>query len=334
MSVSTKRQIITTLVSFVVTVIVGIWAVPFLKRLKYGQTINEVGPTWHKAKQGTPTMGGIIFIIGIIISVITGSLSLGSYFQGGVEFVRLASGLIMALAFALVGFIDDYVKVVKKRNLGLTAIQKTILQLLIAIGYMMSLYISGDRSTVLIIPFIGQLDLGVLYYPICVLMIYSWVNAVNITDGIDGLCSSVTFFLAIGFVVISGMLAKTNMSLLSVALAGGMLGFLVWNFYPAKVFMGDTGSLFLGGVIVALGFGTEFPLLLLFTGIMYLVDIGSVFLQILSVKLTGKRIFKMSPIHHSFEISGYSEVKIVGLFSFITVIGCIIATIAVKMYMN
>ena len=229
----------------------------------------------------------------------------------------------------MVGFIDDYIKVVKKRNLGLTASQKLIFQFLIGAAYLLSLYLAGDTSTVLVFPLIGQLDLGIVYYPLMLLVIVFMVNAVNLTDGIDGLATSVTFVSAIGFMVIATTLGFVNANIMATALAAGCIGFLIWNFHPAKVFMGDTGSLFLGGMLIAIAFAVGLPVLLLPVGIIYIIEALSVVLQVISFKTTGKRIFKMSPIHHHFEMSGWSEVKIVGVFSLVQLIGCIIAVVCV-----
>lgn len=327
--------LVTALLAFVATAALGIWLIPFLRKIKYGQTINDIGPTWHKAKEGTPTMGGILFIIGITLAALVGYAMLafqldGLFSQGYLlENVRFFGGLVMALAFGFVGFMDDYIKVAKKRNLGLTAAQKIILQLLISIAYLASLFLAGDRSTVLVIPFMGQWDIGWFYYPLSVIIIVGFVNAVNLTDGIDGLAASTTFVTALGFMGIATMLSYMGITLLSIALAAGCVGFLIWNFHPAKVFMGDTGSMFLGGMVVALAFGVGIPLILVLAGILYLIEAFSVMLQVTSFKLTGKRIFKMSPIHHHFEMCGFSEVKIVMLFSAVALVGCIAAVISV-----
>ena len=332
---SSLSTVVSAVVGFGLTALIGIWFIPFLRKVHYGQTINDIGPTWHKNKQGTPTMGGIMFIIGVVIAVAagvgilnaqTGVLSNPSY---TVQNTRLIAGLVMALCFGFMGFIDDYIKVVKKRNLGLTAKQKLVMQFLIAILYLLTLYLAGDRSTMLWFPIIGYLDFGVFYYPLMVLFIVFIVNAVNLTDGIDGLAASVTFVAAIGFMLITMIMGFAGMGIMATALAGACIGFLVWNFYPAKVFMGDTGSMFLGGMVVALAFGVGLPVILVLVGILYIIEALSVVIQVTSFKLTGKRVFKMSPIHHHFEMSGYSEVKIVALFSLITLIGCALAVLAV-----
>lgn len=325
-------------VAFAVTAVSGIWLVPILRKLKFGQTILDIGPSWHKKKQGTPTMGGIMFILGIVLAVVVGyaSFKVGVPNSLGVSDpiikARLFYGIMLALSYGLIGFIDDYIKVVKKRNEGLTANQKLILQLLFGCAYLALLYISGDRMTTLRIPFMGSIDIGFLYYPFAIFAMLALSNAVNFTDGIDGLLSSVTFVAAMAFMAITSMLQMWEMSIMAGAMAGGCLGFLVWNFYPAKVFMGDTGSLFLGGLIIALAFGTGLPLFILLIGIIYVIEMVSVVIQMTYFKIThGKRLFKMTPIHHHFEMSGYTEVKIVALFSAITLVGSLLAIWAVTM---
>lgn len=322
--------VITAVTAFVVTSVLGIWLIPFLRRLKFGQTILEEGPKWHKAKQNTPTMGGIMFIIGITAAAVIGFMmnSKGKDIASEFEIIHTARfivGIIMALGFGFIGFVDDYIKVVKKRNLGLTVIQKLVMQVVVSSFYFVTMYSIGDRATVLRIPFLGQIDLGFLYYPLCIIGMIFIVNAVNLTDGLDGLNGSVTFASALGFAAVSIILGYANMNILAFATAGGCLGFLVWNFYPAKVFMGDTGSLFLGGLVVALAFGTGLPLFLIFLGIIYIVEAMSVVIQVTSFKLTGKRVFKMSPLHHHFELCGYSETKIVIMFTAINAVGSILA---------
>lgn len=325
--------ILTTLIAFGVTALLGIVMIPFLHRLKFGQTILDIGPSWHKKKQGTPTMGGIMFIIGVTIAVVAGytaiAVSNPAVLADRRSNLRFFAGIMMALAFAAIGFLDDYIKVVKKRNLGLTARQKYLMQLVVGVFYLSMLYLSGDVTTEITIPFYGQLDLGLFYYVLAMIIITGFVNAVNLTDGIDGLASSVTFIYALTFLVISGLLRFAHTSIMACALAGGCLGFLVWNFYPAKVFMGDTGSLFLGGLVVALAFDIGVPLLLIFAGVIYWCEAFSVILQVISFKSTGKRIFKMSPIHHHFEMSGWSEIKIVTVFSLVTFAGGLLSVLAV-----
>ena len=325
--------LVTVVSAFLITSVIGMWLIPFLRRLHFGQTILDIGPAWHKSKQGTPTMGGIMFIAGITIAILAGWLTLELSEQGVADASAAGSfylwgGLLMALAFGLIGFLDDYISVVKKQNLGLKAGQKSLAQLLVAVVYLAAQQIFAP-TTSFWLPFIGDLDIGIFYYPLMLFIIVGTVNAVNLTDGIDGLDASVTMVAAMGFMVIASIAGFSQMNLLAAALAGGCLGFLVWNFHPAKVFMGDTGSLFLGGMVVALAFGLRRPLLLVFIGIVNVVETLSDIIQIGSVKLTGKRVFKMAPIHHHFEMSGWSEVKIVAVFSAVTAVGCLIAVLLV-----
>lgn len=326
--------IITALISFSLTAISGKYLIPYLKRLKYGQTIKEIGPTWHKKKQGTPTMGGIMIMIGVLSATLIGFfLSFVGKENGFNTYsaIKLFSGLALALGYGLMGYVDDYIKVVKKRNLGLRASQKLIIQVIIAILYLGVLSFSGCISTIISIPFVGQYDMGFMYYPAMLFIIIGTVNAVNLTDGVDGLASSVTFVACLGFMLFSSSLALEYMNILSIAVASACLGFLMWNFHPAKVFMGDTGSMFLGGLIVAIAFGMDYPIIIILVGFIYFVEALSVILQVISFKTTGKRIFKMSPIHHHFEMCGWSEMKIVCVFSVVTGIMCIIASFAVRM---
>ena len=331
--------LISAAISFVVTWAFGRKLIPYLHKLKYGQTILEIGPSWHKDKQGTPTMGGIMFIVGMFVAIVF-CLPV-SYFLSGKNqetnfmMIKIISGLIMALGYGLVGFLDDYVKIVKKQNLGLTAIQKLILQFLIAFGYLFSVYFASRvygviNTTSTLIPFLGRVNIGPLYWPIAAILIVGMVNAVNLTDGIDGLNSSVTFFVAIFFMIIAGFFNMLGVSVVSGALIGGCFGFLLWNMHPAKVFMGDTGSLFLGGMICMLAFTIDLPVLLPILGVIYILEMFSVMLQVLYFKLShGKRLFKMSPIHHHFEMSGWSEFKICLVFSLITIIFGMLASILV-----
>lgn len=316
-------------VAFVTAALSGHWLIPALKKLNFGQSILEIGPNWHKNKEGTPTMGGIMFIIGILAASCLAFLFLAD--ASATEKIRYGSGLVMALGYGLLGFIDDYTKVVRKQNEGLTAKQKLIGQILLAVMFLVGLQISGTLSTTLIIPFIGQLDVGFLYYPLAVFIIVGASNAVNLTDGIDGLCSSVTFVCACGFIVMAAILKNTAMGFMAAALAGGCAGYFIWNCHPARVFMGDTGSLFLGGMICALAFGLNIPLILVFAGIIYVIETLSDIIQIGSYKLRKKRVFKMAPIHHHFEMSGWSEWKIVIVFCLVGAIGAAISILAVTM---
>lgn len=328
-------NIVVAVVAFVITAASGFVIIPYLHRLKCGQTILDIGPNWHKNKQGTPTMGGFMFILGIIVAVITGyvivkvkDLNPSGSFDSN-EGLKLVAGIVMATLFMLVGFIDDYIKVVKKRNLGLRAMQKVFLQVFISVGYLLTLKLLGETSNSVYIPILGWVDLAFMYIPIMVLFIIFVVNSVNLTDGIDGLCGSVTLVASLVFVMILAFLGNYSYELYSMAVAGGCLGFLFWNLNPAKVFMGDTGSMFLGGIIVTLGFATGYHLLIVLVGIIYMVESLSVILQVTSFKLTGKRIFKMSPIHHHFEMCGWNEYKIVMVFSAVTLLAGIIGILAV-----
>ncbi len=308
--------------AFIITMVSGFFLIPMLKRLKFGQTIKEIGPTWHQEKQGTPTMGGVMFALGIFIAVIIGvaliyiDMANEAIFRFDEQLLTLALTLFSAFGFGAVGFIDDYIKVVKKRNLGLKARYKIIMQIGITAVFLLSQGLIGNINTLVNIPFIGRLEIGYFYYPLMFLGVIFIVNAVNLTDGIDGLCSSVTFVSAIGFMVISLTYSYYTNALFAAALAGGCVGFLFWNFYPAKVFMGDTGSMFLGGAVVGMAWAINTPEVLVLIGAIYAAEALSVVIQVSYFKITkGKRIFKMSPIHHHFEMSGWSEVKIVVVFT-------------------
>ncbi len=329
-------SLIAVVLSFGITALLGKRFIPFLKRVNFGQTIREEGPKWHIKKDGTPTMGGIMFIIGIVAATIiaipvyyavTGRDTFAVFGETTLMQVKVFGGLFMAIGFGAIGFFDDYIKVVKKRNLGLTAWQKLILQFLVAGAYLVTLYLAGE-DTKTFIPALGYVDLSFGYWILSALLIVGMVNAVNFTDGIDGLNSSVTFFAALFFMLIGTVVDAVGISLLAVCIAGGCMGFLIWNFNPAKVFMGDTGSLFLGGAVCALGFGMDMPILLFPIGVVYITEILSVVIQVVYFKATGgKRLFKMSPIHHHFEMCGWSEIKICGVFSVVTVLFGILALI-------
>lgn len=334
--------------AFVITWLAGIWFIPFLHKLKYGQTILEIGPKWHKEKkQGTPTMGGIMFIAATAVSFACGLIVLQGTgcadFSGAdsAELIRGTAGLVMAVLFGFMGFLDDFIKVKKKHNEGLTVMQKIVFQVLIIAAYFATLYISGCARTTITFPWGWQWDMGLLYYPIMGVIILYLVNAVNLTDGIDGLCSSVTVVYMAAFTFIAGYLGFFSQSLLALCAAGGCIGFLMWNFPPAKVFMGDTGSMFLGGVVCALGVGCGCEVLMIIAAMVYICEALSVVIQVTVFKITkkiyhtteGKRLFKMTPIHHHFELSGFSEVKIDVVFSLVAAAFAIIAAyLATIMY--
>ncbi len=317
--------LITGISAFAITAISGFALIPWLRKLKFGQTIKEIGPTWHREKQGTPTMGGLMFWVGSVAAVAIGLALVMPELQREYDILysnqmfSLIISMIAAFGFGIIGFVDDYIKVVKKRNLGLKARWKIAGQIIITAAFLAGQYYIGHINTYVTIPFttIG-LELGMFYYPIVFLGIIFMVNAVNLTDGIDGLCSSVTFITSLGFMLISAAYGYYTNALFAVAIAGGCAGFLVWNFYPAKVFMGDTGSMFLGGCIVAMTWAVNRPEIILFMGLIYTCEALSVVIQVRYFKAThGKRIFKMSPIHHHYEMSGWSEVKIVCVFTFV-----------------
>lgn len=315
------------LIAFLITCVVAPVLIPWLHRLKFGQQILEDGPVWHKKKQGTPTMGGITFILGIAVAVTVALL---------VKFdIHLLMMLVISLGFGLIGFIDDYIKVVKKRNLGLTAWQKLILQAVFSVVYVFVLNKTGDLSTDIIIPFIGK-TISMpwwMYIPFIIFVVVGTVNSVNLTDGLDGLATSITIVVGIFFAAIGWLNGSDAAAFFSSALVGGLIAFLIFNHYPAKVFMGDTGSLFLGGAVSILAIGLKMPLVLVIVGFVYLFEAISVILQVASFQLTGKRIFKMSPIHHHFEMCGWNEKKIVLVFTLITLLLCVVGFVAVKPYL-
>ena len=326
-------SVIAAVLAFGLTWLAGVWFIPFLHKLKYGQTILDIGPKWHKAKkQGTPTMGGIMFIIAVSVCfacavILFGPLG-GKNFAGEdrQELVRAVSGLIMAVMFGFMGFLDDFIKVKKKHNEGLTVMQKIVIQVLIIAAYFATLYLSGMTRTAILFPWGWTWELGWLYYPIMGVVILYLVNAVNLTDGIDGLCSCVNVVYMAAFACISGILGMYCETLLALLTAGGCIGFLMWNFPPAKVFMGDTGSLFLGGAVAALAFAYDMPLILLLVGFVYLCETLSDIIQVAYFKAThGKRIFKMAPLHHHFEMCGWNEKKIVAVFTVVSALMCLLA---------
>lgn len=337
---STIAIIISAVVAFGVTGALGFIIIPWLRKLKFGQTILEIGPSWHKSKQGTPNMGGLMFIIGIIVAVIVGVLcftlsggNLESDYASvlvGRDKVLMFAALGLALGCGIVGFSDDFIKIKLKRNEGLSAKQKTLGQLVVTLGYTATLWLS--HNTVWEIPFLGTVNFeknlltGIIFWVLTVFIVYGGVNSVNLTDGIDGLCSSVTATVAVTFMIAAGILGYAGLGILAGALLGGMCGFLCWNWNPAKTFMGDTGSLFLGGMVVGLGYAIKCPILLIFIGIIYVCETMSDIIQIGYFKLThGKRVFKMAPIHHHFEMCGWKEKKICVVFSLVNIVGCALA---------
>ncbi len=311
--------------AFLLAAVLGRVLIPILRRLKFGQEIREEGPKWHEKKSGTPTMGGFIFLIAMVIAL-PAAMAAGNALGEMVPGVRPVLMLVVVtLAFAAIGFLDDYIKVILKRNLGLTASQKFGLQFLVALAYVSWAVFGKNIDTVVRIPFTeASWNLGWFFIPFAVIVILATVNSVNLTDGLDGLATSVTLAVAVFFLLVStvGRLFNPAVALFSSAMVGGLLGFLLYNKYPAKVFMGDTGSLALGGAVCGMAILLEEPLALLIVGFVYVMESLSVIMQVTSYQLTGKRIFKMSPIHHHFEMCGMSERKIVAMFTAVTVVLC------------
>ncbi|MBS4879461.1 MAG: phospho-N-acetylmuramoyl-pentapeptide-transferase [Firmicutes bacterium] len=324
------KILVAAVVAFVISAVIGKFLVPALRRWKAGQSIKEDGPTWHMSKQGTPTMGGLMFILAtiIVVLVFNGPAILSGDWTSVIV-------LVFALVFGAIGFLDDYAKIKKKENTGLTAGQKFLLQLAAAILFIVLLRKCGILSPNLYVPFFGvELHLPwVVYLIFAVLVITGTVNAVNITDGLDGLSSSVTlpvcafFAAAFGWAWVKWQQSGTaGMAVFAAALFGGLVGFLVYNHYPAKVFMGDTGSLFLGGAVCGMAFALDMPLILILVGIIYIIETLSDIIQVTYFKAThGKRIFRMAPLHHHLEMGGWNEKKVVFVFASISLVFCILA---------
>lgn len=320
--------IVACVLSFAVTAVLGRWVIlPALRRLKAGQEIREVGPKWHASKAGTPTMGGLMFIIGIAVSILFAGMR--GMAAGNLTHIYL---FLFSSVFGVIGFMDDYEKVKRHQNLGLTAIQKFLLQLAAAILFLMLMRLEGHIAPHLYVPFL-KVDLHLswpVYMVFCAFVIVGAVNAVNITDGLDGLAASVSVPVALFYVTAAAWWGVTQMGVFAGAVLGGLLAFLLFNAHPAKVFMGDTGSLFLGGAVAGMAFAIDMPLILVPVGIVYIIETLSDILQVAYFKLThGKRIFKMAPIHHHFEMCGWSEVKIVTVFTAVSAVFCALALMGV-----
>ncbi|SDY44076.1 Phospho-N-acetylmuramoyl-pentapeptide-transferase [Proteiniborus ethanoligenes] len=304
------------IISFIITLLLGPILIPVLKKLKVGQSIREEGPKTHFKKSGTPTMGGIIMIIALLITTISSGLL-------NRDMIVL---LIFTVGFGFIGFIDDFIKVVLKRSLGLRAYQKLIGQ--VALAMILAIYQSNNSvlGTKLIVPFIdnGYLDLGRLYVPFIVVVVLGTVNAVNFTDGLDGLASGVTLIVMSFFSLVALDAGMNSIAVFSAALAGTCLGFLRHNSYPAKVFMGDTGSLALGGAVSSIAVLLNLSLIIPIVGGIYFAEIVSVMIQVASFKLTGRRVFLMAPLHHHYEQKGWKETKVVVVFWSATVMLCLI----------
>lgn len=306
----------TIAISFLITIILGPIIIPLLRRLKIGQSIREEGPKSHLKKSGTPTMGGIIIFLSLLITLTTSNMLNKDMYV-----------LILAtFGFGMIGFVDDYIKVVKRRNLGLKAYQKLIGQIVLAVLLAMYQSSTSVLGTKLIVPFLTNqyLDLGIFYIPFIAFVVVGTVNSVNLTDGLDGLASGVTLIVLSFFGLIALNWGMGSISIFSTALAGACLGFLVHNAHPAKVFMGDTGSMGLGGAVSAIAILLNLPLVIPIVGGIYFIEALSVIIQVTSFKLTGKRVFLMSPLHHHYEQKGWKETKVVAVFWSITVILCLV----------
>ncbi len=312
-------------ISLAVCLIIGPVLIPALQRLKFGQSIRSDGPERHLQKQGTPTMGGVMFFF---------SLILGTVFLAGDAYITYYL-LACALGFGLIGFIDDYIKIVKKRSLGLTAKQKIIGQLVLSIALSVAAVQMLQLSTEVIVPVIGwSIEFGVWYIPFLIFLLVGTTNAVNLTDGLDGLASGVTLIVALGYTLIGVLQGQMPVIVFSAALSGSCLGFLVFNHHPAKVFMGDTGSLLLGGAVAALAIMTKTELLLPLIGIVYVSEVVSDIIQVGVYKWKRVRVFKMAPLHHHFELCGWSETKVVRVFWAVTAIAVLLTLLCYSLTMG
>lgn len=337
-------ELIAGLLSFAIAAIGGKLLIPFLHKLKFGQPIKvEFGPKWHEGKQGTPTMGGIMFIISAVIAVSAGYVIYRMFASPKPvdtaemtnSAMRLLSCVLFCMLFGVMGFIDDFTKVARKHNDGLSAWQKIAIQIVISALWLFAMRFFGDTSTEIDLAFVS-FDIGWFYYPLMIVVILYLTNAVNLTDGVDGLCGTVTMLNMLLYTVIFCMLSNAEMSLFTISVAGGCLGFLIWNLHPAKCFMGDTGSMFLGAAVTCAGLVTRQHLVLILMALVYIIEALSVVIQVTYFKITkkkygeGRRIFKMTPIHHHFEMSGYSEYKIVITFSLFALLAGIIGVLLVR----
>ena len=319
--------ILSFVVAFGVAAIAGQILIPVLRRLKAGQSIREDGPTWHMSKQGTPTMGGLMFILAIAIAVLLAGWE--EILQGSYNHLVV---FLFALVFGAIGFIDDFQKLRHRANEGLTVPQKFLLQLAAAITFTVLLRGSGYLTPNLYIPFFNvELALPwVVYMVFAAFVMVGTVNAVNLTDGVDGLATGVTLPIALFYMAVSAWYGRNDLGVLSAALAGGLAAFLIYNFHPAKVFMGDTGSLFLGGMVCGLAFALNLPLVIPIVGLIYVVEVLSDIIQVVYFKKTGgKRFFRMAPLHHHLELGGWSETKLFCVFSAITLGLCALAFLGV-----
>ena len=313
--------ILAIIIAFAVSAILCPIVIPFLHKLKFGQQVREDGPQAHLKKQGTPTMGGLVFLTAVVITSLL-------YIR---DYPRIIPVLFMTVGFGVIGFLDDYIKIVMKRSEGLNPVQKLIGQFIITGIFVYYLVCSGEVGTSMLVPFTGgfehglYLNLGFLFIPFVFFVVLGTDNGVNFTDGLDGLCTSVTILVAT-FLTIISIGENSGISPITGAVVGSLLGFLLFNVYPAKVFMGDTGSLALGGFVSASAFMMQIPLFIPIIGLIYLVEVLSVIMQVSYFKAThGKRIFRMAPIHHHFELGGWSETRVVAVFSIVTALLCLVA---------
>ena len=319
------RILITAVISCALSGVLGQLLIPMLRALKAGQSIREVGPTWHNYKAGTPMMGGLMFIFAAIFVLLGNIMTMEDY---SVFYV-----LILALCFGFIGFLDDFTKMKYKRNLGLTSAQKAMLQMAVSALFLYVMFKSGSMNTNVYIPFVNvSFEIHpLLYIFFAMFIMVGCDNAVNITDGVDGLSSSVTVPVLVFFTAAAVSMGKPDLALLPASLVGGLVAYLFYNWHPAKVFMGDTGSLFLGGIVCGLAFALDMPLVLIFVGFIYICETVSVILQVGYFKMThGKRLFKMAPIHHHFEMCGWKEEKIVLSFAAVSALMCLVGWFSVS----
>ncbi len=311
--------ILPILIAFGISVILSPIIIPFLKKLKFGQFVRDDGPESHLKKSGTPTMGGLIILFSIVITALF-------YIK---DYPQIIPVLFATLGFGLVGFLDDYIKVVMKRSMGLRAWQKMLGQIVVTGVFAYYIHAHTNLGTDIMIPFMDKtIDLGWVYYPLMFIVILGTVNGANFTDGLDGLASSVTVLIATFFTIVA-IGFGSGVAPITCATVGSLLGFLVYNVYPARVFMGDTGSLALGGFVASTAYVLKMPIIILIVAFIYFAEVVSVIIQVLYYKKTKKRFFKMAPIHHHFELSGWPETKVVSIFSIVTAILCLVGMLAI-----
>lgn len=327
--------IILTISIFALTALIEYKLIPILKSYKVGQKILEIGPRWHKHKEGTPTMGGIGFILASLV-VLAGYFVYIAITKSAVSYIPLALTIAFALANGAIGFVDDYCKLIKKENEGLTAKQKLLLQFAVAAAYVTVMAYTGNMSTAVALPFSdATIELGWFWYPIAVLLLAGVVNGANLTDGVDGLASSVTLVIGVFYSVFALSTGNEQLLVIGAALIAMMLGFLLFNFHPAKVFMGDTGSLFIGAMVIGGAFQIGEAAVGLIVSAVFIIEMLSSFLQTTVFKLTkrggkpGKRLFKMAPLHHHFEKCGWNEYRIMIVFSAVEGLFCVLAGLAI-----